>query len=147
MIKLAVLSYKKTTKKIKINVFLDWLMRMAVYAAIILVMSVLFKNTIIIDHSMYGLWGLLLAIIIYCLNKIIKPLIVFITLPLTGVTMGLFYPFISVIILKIADLILGSHFNTGGILMTCFVALLIGFFNMLMDKIIINTIFEKGASK
>lgn len=130
-------------KKKKILVILDWVIRMTIYGLILLLISTIFKETIKIDYSMYGIWSILVAMIIYILNKTIRPFIVWITLPLTGITMGIFYPFINVIILNIADLILGSHFSVQGIFMTCLVGILIGFLNMLMDKIIMIIRKEK----
>ena len=127
----------------KINIFLDWLLKMLIYTFLLGVMSQIFKNSIQIDKSIYFLWGLIASIIIYILNKTIKPLITWITLPITGLTLGLFYPFINVIILKIADFILGKHFETGGILITCLIAILISLFNMIMDHLIIDPILER----
>lgn len=130
-------------KKMRINWFLDWLLNMLFYTLILGIMSTLFKNTIQIDTSMYGLWGFIASVIIYILNKTIKPIITWITLPITGLTLGLFYPFINVIILKLADVILGSHFETGNVFMTCLIAILIGIFTMLMDSIIIHPLLER----
>lgn len=128
----------------KKNVLLiDWLLNMLFYTFILGIMAKLFKNTIQIDNSSYGIWFFIVAIIIYILNKTIKPLIAWITLPITMITLGLFYPFINVIILKIADFILGNHFDTGNIFMTCLVAILIGLFTLFMDNIIINPLLGR----
>ena len=35
------------------------------------------------------------VLIIFILNRTIKPLLVFLTLPLTAITLGLFYPLIN----------------------------------------------------
>ena len=88
------------TKKPRLNYFLDWLIRMAGYALVLITVSVLFKNTIQIDNSTFGVWAFFAAIIIYILNKTIKPVLVWLTLPITGITLGLFYPFINVLILN-----------------------------------------------
>lgn len=129
--------------KVRLNLFLYWLISMIVYGALMLVMSKIFKHTIHLDYSMYGLWSFLLAIVIYLLNKLVKPFIFYVTLPITGITMGLFYPFINVIILNIADLLLGNHFDIYGLFMTCFVAILLGLLNMLFDKILLKPLFGK----
>lgn len=136
---------KLNREKLKLNLFLDWIISMLCYGALILIMSKIFTNTIQIDYSLYGLWSFLLAIIIYVLNKLVKPILVYITLPITSITMGLFYPFINVIILKFADLILGNHFDTHGILMTCLVAILLGFLNMILDKFLITPLLRKDG--
>lgn len=133
----------KENEKYKLKIFLHWLFSMLIYGALILVMSKIFKNTIQIDYHLYGLWSFLLAITIYLLNKLIKPIIVYFTWPITGITMGLFYPFINVIILNIADLLLGRHFNIHGIFMTCFIGILLGLSSMLLDKILLEPLFRK----
>lgn len=132
-------------KNKKINLFLDWLLKMLVYTLILGLFSLIFKNSLNIDRSMYGLWGFIASIIIYILNKTIKPIITYITLPITGMTLGLFYPFINVIILKIADLILSNHFDTGNIFMTCLIGILIGLFTVLMDEFIVHPILERKS--
>ena len=57
---------------------------------------------------------------------------------------GLFYPFINVFILKIADWILGHYFQTKGIFILFFVAILISILNFLMEKMVIEPILKRG---
>ena len=58
--------------------------------------------------------------------------------------MGLFYPCINVIILKITDFILGSHFDTHGIISLFFTAILISFIYILIDELIIKPIIKRS---
>ena len=133
----------KYKDKFRLNLFVDWLINMVEYALILTIVSLVFKETIQIDSSYFGLWGLIVAVIIYLLNKTVKPIIVWLTLPITGLTMGLFYPFVNVIILKLTDLILGSHFEVNGIWMTLLVAILISIMNILIEKLIIEPLIRK----
>lgn len=133
----------KKNKIARLNLFLDWLIYMVAYAIILLLVSIIFKKTVQIDSSYFGVWGLITAIIIYLLNKTVKPIIVWLTLPITGVTMGLFYPFVNVIILNITDFVLGNHFNISGIIMSFIVALFISIMNIIMEKAIIEPIIRK----
>ena len=89
------------------------------------------------------MWYLISSIVIYILNKLVKPLLVWITLPLTGMTMGLFYPFINVIILYITDLLLKSHFEIRGIIMALIVAIIISLINLIINKILIKPLTRK----
>ena len=123
--------------------FFEWLIYMIGYALILIMISILFPNTISIDNSYFGFWGLLSAIIIYGLNKTVKPLIVWLTIPLTALTLGLFYPFINVFILHIVHFILGSHFEIHGIWMSFFVAILISIMNFLMDEVVLKPLLAK----
>lgn len=130
-------------KKRRFHKYIEWLIYMIGYALILITVSVLFPKTIQIDNSYFGLWALITAIIINILNRTIKPVLIALTLPLTAITLGIFYPFINVIILYIVDVILGSHFTIGGILMTCLVAILISIMNMAMDKLVIRPMLGK----
>ena len=130
-------------KLFKINCFVDWIIHILVYTITLLVVS-LILNTIDIDKSLYGIYAFIAALIIYLLNKTIKPILVRLTIPITGLTQGLFYPCINIIILKITDFLLGNHFNTSGIITLFLTAILISIMNILMEKIIINKVIGKG---
>lgn len=119
--------------------FIDWLIRMIGYALILIITSLIFKNTLYIDHNWYGLWAVLAAILIYLLNKTLKPVLIRLTIPITGITLGLFYPFINLIILKIVSLVLHGHFYIYGIWFAVCASILISILNILMDAFI----FEK----
>lgn len=122
--------------------FIDWLVHMIAYTLILIIVSFMFKS-FYLDNSCYGLWPFLASIIIYFLNKTIKPIIFLLTLPITGLTLGIFYPFINVIILKLTGLILGHHLDLGGIFITFFVAVLISIMNFLMEKVVVEPILKK----
>lgn len=113
------------------------------YALILIMVSALFPKTIQVDYGYFGFWGFLAAIIIFALNKTIKPLIVWLTLPLTGLTLGLFYPFINVFILYIVHFILENHFQIHGIWMCFFIAILISIINFLLDELILKPLLAK----
>ena len=131
-------------KSARINKFLDWLLYMVGYALILITVSILFKNTIFIDSSFFGYWGLIAAIIIYFLNETIKLILVWLTLPLTGLTFGLFYPFVNVLVLNITDFILGEHFTIHGLFMSFVIAILISLMNILLQEIVIKSIIKGG---
>ena len=135
---------EKIFSKKTLYALIDWVIRMLGYAVILYVTSLIFDETLQIDHSYYGWWFLLAAIIIYILNKTVKPLLVWLTIPITGLTLGLFYPFINLIILKITNLILGSHFHIYGIWYAVCAAVLISALNILMDELVFKYITGKG---
>lgn len=128
----------------RFNHFIDWLINMVGYALILIAVSLIFKKTIVIDPSYYGFWGLAAAVIIYILNKTVKPVIFWLTLPITGITFGLFYLVINVFILNITDYILGNHFIIQGFWMSCIVALLISVMNVLLDELVLKPLLRKG---
>lgn len=139
--KKVIIEYEENKKEL--NPILEWLIYVIGYAFVLIIVSIIFKNTIYIDTSLFGVWAVLTVIIIYILNKTIKPIIVLLTLPITVLTLGLFYPIVNVIILNIADFILGKHFEINGLFIASIVAIIISFMNMLMDKWITNPIIER----
>jgi len=134
---------KNLNKKNIVNI-LEKITYIVGYALILVTMSMLFKKTIQIDNSFLGLWGLLISLVIYILNKTIKPIIFKLTIPITALTLGIFYPFINVFILKIVDFIFVNHLTIKGIIIPFVIAVLISIMNFLMEEIIIKPIIRKG---
>ncbi len=133
---------KKQKNNYRLNRFIDWLIYMVGYAIVLITASILGGNSFIIEPDYFGLWGLLAAIIIYFLNKTIKPVLIFLTLPLTIITLGLFYPFINVIILMIVgELLPGVTVN--GIIIPFFIAILISLMNELIDNFVADIIIRR----
>lgn len=126
----------------KKNKYIDWLIRMIGYALVLIAVSIIFNNTVYIDNSYFGFWGLAAVVIIFILNKTVKPVVVWLTLPLTAITLGLFYLIINVLVLKITDFILMSHFDIHGIIMPCIVSLVLSIMNTIMDRVITNNIIK-----
>ena len=128
----------------KINKFIEWIIYMIGYSIVLITVTILFKKSLYIDSAYYGMWSLIATIIIYILNKTIKPLIVWLTIPITALTLGLFYPFINVLILYIVSLILRPHFLiTGGIIMTFIIAIMLSLMNLKMKSIIKKILKEE----
>lgn len=135
----------KIALKKKLNQIIEWLIYIVGYAIILSLVSLLFDDTIRIDNSCFGIWGLIVSFIIYLLNKTIKPIIVRLTIPITAMTFGIFYPFINFIILKIVDYILFSHFDIDGIIIPYIAAVVISLLNLIMDDKIIKPIIRKDV--
>lgn len=130
----------------KINKYLDWAIHMVGYTLVLILVSLIFRNTVYIDNRMFGLWGLIAILIIFVLNRTIKPMLVWMTLPLTALTLGLFYPLINIVILKITDYILLEHFEIYGTFFVFIVSIVISIMNAFMDNIIIDVLL-KGKKK
>ncbi len=63
-------------KEKKLNNFIYWLLHMVGYTFVLVIASIIFR-VIEINPDYYGLWVFLAAVIIYILNKTIKPLLIF----------------------------------------------------------------------
>ena len=114
------------------------------YAIILIFVSFLFNKSFYINNEYFGIYALIASIIIYILNQTIKPILVYITLPITALTYGLFYPIVNVIILYLTSFILGSNFEIHGIFVSFIIAIIISFLNILMEGMIIKPIINKG---
>lgn len=86
--------------------------------------------------------SILAGILIYLFNRTIRPLLNHFTLPLTGLTFGLFYFVNNAIILKLVELILNQNVKFNNI-----VSLLIISFVMTIISFIIEEVFVKPFLK
>ncbi|MDD5826252.1 MAG: phage holin family protein [Bacilli bacterium] len=127
--------------------FFEWLLYMLGYTIVLITVSVLFKEHFYINPKHFGVYAFLASIIIYILNQTIKPILVYVTLPITAITMGLFYPIINVLILYLASFLLGSNFQIKGIILPFLIAIIISILNMFMEGMIIKPIIHKGRVK
>lgn len=133
-------------KKVHLNGIVEWFIGMVGYALILIAVSLLFPKTMHIDSNLFGMWALVAAIITFILNKTIKPILFWLTLPITGLTLGLFYPFINVFILYIVSFLLQDHFTIHGIGMAFFIAIIISVMNVMMDSIVLTPLFKGKKS-
>ena len=127
----------KEKNKYRINYFFDWLFHIIAYTIVFILITTLFK-TIYVDSNNLILWSSIIVIVLYILNKTIKPVLVTLTIPITGLTLGLFYPCINVLILKLTDWLLGKHFEITSLLSALIFAILLS-----ISKFIVNEIIKK----
>ena len=130
-------------RKLVHNSIIELFIYMVGYALVLIFFSYLFESfNISLEH--FGLYAFLGAIVIYILNQTIKPLLFYLTFPLTVVTLGLFYPIINVLILYFTSFILGrSHFMVSGLIGPIFVAIFISIFNMIMEGMVTKIIIRR----
>lgn len=129
------------------NKLFEWLLYMFGYAIVLIAVSCMFGKTFYINNQYFGLYAFLAAIIIYILNQTIKPVLFYITLPITALSFGLFYPILNVLILYITSFILGGNFQIHGILLPFVIAVIIAILNMFMEGMIIKPIIYKRKEK
>ena len=122
----------KSVGKEKIKRVMDWVLHMIGYT-IVFIFVTSFFHSFYIDSDHLIFWSFIIVLSIYLLNKTIKPVLVTLTIPITGITLGLFYPCINVFILKLVDWILGPHFEIHNLLIALLVAILLSVINFLME--------------
>lgn len=121
---------------------IEWLMYMLGYTLVLIIVSYVF-DSMYIDLSHHYIYALIIVLIVSILNKTVKPLLVRLTIPITGITLGLFYPFINLFILKLADWILGKHFQLHNFWIALIISILVSFINILLDHLIYKPLFKK----
>ncbi len=120
---------------IRLNKFIEWLLYMAGYTLVFILISKLFTS-MQVDSNHFYLYSMLIVLIIYILNQTVKPILVTLTIPITGITLGLFYPFINLFILKLTDWILGKHFDLHNFMIALLIAILLSIMNVMVEGII-----------
>jgi putative membrane protein len=76
----------------------------------------------------------LLAVVLAVLNRIFKPVLVFFTLPITFLTLGLFYFVINVILIYLADWIVSPGFTVNGFFPALLFSLALSVVNSILDS-------------
>ena len=114
------------------NDLLGFIVGIIVYAIVLILASDLFENFFITDF----VHAIIAALILSILNTFIKPVLVIMMLPITILTYGIAYPIVNMIILKLCDIFMGSHFEIHGFISMFFIAIFISFLRIVLDKII-----------
>lgn len=135
----------KDKKKLRINKVFEWLLYLVGYIISFIIVTNLF-DSIYIDLNHYFIYSILIVTVLSLLNKTIKPILVTLTIPITGITLGVFYLFINLFMLKLTDWIFGSHFQLENIFIAFFVAILLSIVNFLIENLIVKPII-KGVKK
>ena len=139
MKKLIIIEEESNKDTLVKNKVVNFIISLVCYAIVLIFVSLLFKS-FYIDNKYFGLYALISALIITILNKTIKPVLIIFTLPITALTMGLSYPIVNMIILYITSFIMGNNFIISGFFTAFFASILISFFNIFMDGLIIKPI-------
>lgn len=115
------------------------LLELIVSAVTLMLASYIFKG-FYVENIIYAL---LTALLISVLNATIKPILIALTLPITLVTWGLFYPVINVIIMKLASVLMGDSFIVKGWILPFFIAIFISVVTPLLHKVFISSFVEE----
>ncbi len=118
---------------------LDILLNIIIYAIIFLLVSKLFKSFVIDDKHLF-LYSFVSSVVIYLLNIFVKPLLVKLTLPITALSLGIFYFINNVIILKLADFIMGPRVDFKNLLVLYVIAVILSLCNVLIKFLFLNRI-------
>ncbi len=119
-------------QKKKISKAVQWLIYMALYVVIILLINNLF-DSIYIEPTHQIITTIVLLLLLTILNQTVKPILVRLTVPIIGLTLGVFYLFINLFILKLVDWMMGSYFNMTSFWPALLFSLLVTIANIILD--------------
>lgn len=111
---------------------LDIISVLIVNMVVISIANNIFKN-IYVDGVFYIF---LVSFLLMVFNVSIKPFLRVFMLPINIYTLGLTYPLINVIVLKLIDLLLGKHFVISGFIHTIFISIFISIMTIIIDNLI-----------
>lgn len=130
---------KKEVKRYnKQDELITMLLELIVSAVTLMLASWIFKG-FYVENIIYAL---LTALLISVLNATIKPFLIYITLPITVLTWGIFYPIVNVIILKLASLLMGDAFIVEGWILPFFIAIFISIVTPLLNTLLVRPFTE-----
>ena len=139
----------KKSKKEKFNGYLmriiEGILYMFAYTGVFLIVNYIF-DTFIIDETHLYLYSFIAVILIYVLNKTVKPILFHLTLPITGLTLGLFYFVNNMIILKIVEFIMNDKVEFTSLTTLFFISIVLSIFNLIVENTIVKPVMKKVKS-
>ena len=139
--KVVVNSKKKNT--LRFNLILEFILYSVCYTAIFLLVEKMFKSFVIEDEHKI-IYAFLSIVIIYVLDKLVKPILVTIATPITGLTFGLFYFVINSFILWLTSGLMFGKLHFGEIWVLFFISIVLAALNWIIEKLIIEPIVRKA---
>lgn len=133
----------KIVTKGRLNLLLEFMLYSILYTGVFLLVEIPFKSFEINDDNPV-LIAFLAIVVIYVLEKVLKPILVTIFTPITGLTFGLFYFVINTFMLKLTDWILGPRLDFTDIWILFFISIILAGLNLAIEKIIIEPIIRKA---
>lgn len=133
---------KNNTMKSISNKIYEILLYLFSYTITLLLLSLVFKS-INIDEPIL-LWSALAALIIYILNQVVRPVLVTLTMPITGITFGLFYFVINTILLKLTDIIMFSKLDFTNIWILFIISILLSVLRFLIEDVILKPLIKRA---
>jgi putative membrane protein len=83
-------------------------------------------------------YAVLVAALLAVLNVSLKPILVFLTIPATILTLGLFLLVVNAIIIMTADWILGNGFNVDGFWWALLFSIVLSFINSIFERLTVQ---------
>ena len=128
--------------KARFNKLLEAILYLVGYTISFLLVASMFE-TFVLSKEWTLLYAFLAVIIIFILNKTVKPILVVFTLPISALTLGLFYFVVNTFILKLVDFIMFDKLDFTNIWILFIISILISAINLLIELLIIKPIIRR----
>lgn len=132
---------EKPKKSFKHTVY-EILLYLFSYSITLFLLQIFFKSIKIAEPKI--LWILVAVVIIYILNKVVRPVLVTLTMPITGITFGLFYFVINTLLLKVTDWIMFSKLDFTNIWILFLISILLCILRFLIEDVILKPIIKRA---
>ena len=132
---------EKPKKSFKHTVY-EILLYLFSYSITLFLLQIFFKSIKIAEPKI--LWILVAVVIIYILNKVVRPVLVTLTMPITGITFGLFYFVINTLLLKVTDWIMFSKLDFTHIWILFLISILLCILRFLIEDVILKPIIKRA---
>ncbi len=119
---------------------LEWILTLLINATAIVLATKIFKGFYVESFT----YSIITSIVIMILNILLKPALKLLALPITVISLGILYPIVDTVILKLASLIMKPYFVVEGWVIPFFVSIFISFVTVLLDSLITKSII-RGA--
>lgn len=136
----------KSKNSPRFNLILEFILYSVLYTGAFLLVEKMFKS-FEINGNPKVIYAFLAIVIIYVLDKLVKPILVTISTPITGLTFGLFYFVINSFILWLTDIMMFDLLNFTDIWILFFISIVLSLFDLLIEKIIIEPIIRKASKR
>ncbi len=136
---------KKTKCWLWISSIIEWFLYMLAYTVVFILVGYMFES-FIIDESHLYLYSFMAVVLIYVFNKTIKPILFKLTLPITGLTLGLFYFVNNMIILKLVEFIMSNKIEFKSLPVLFVISILMSILNLLIENIVVKPFIKKVKS-
>lgn len=120
----------------------EWFFNMLAYTLVFICVAFMF-DTFVVDEAHFYFYSFVAVVLIYILNKTVRPILFKLTLPITGITLGLFYFVNNMIILKLVEFIMNNRIEFTSLPVLFVISILLSVFNLLIENVVVKPFIKK----
>lgn len=113
---------------------MGWLVRLIVNAVLFIAFAGYFDGFYV---SSFGA-AIVASFVLSILNTLVRPILIFFTLPITVLTLGVFLFVINALTLLMTDAIMGTKFDIDGFGLAFLIAIIMAIVNLIIQKAVIE---------